>query len=54
MFEGLIAAKFANKMFEKDVFKTIRIHSPECGEMIPSESEFCPECDAYIELNKKA
>lgn len=27
MFEGYIAGKFANKMFEKDVFKTIKKHA---------------------------
>lgn len=27
MFEGLIAAKFADKYFEKDVFKTIKTHA---------------------------
>ena len=27
MFEGLIASKLANKMFEKDIFKTIRMHA---------------------------
>lgn len=27
MFEGYIAGKFANKMFEKDVFKTIKRHA---------------------------
>lgn len=27
MFEGFIAGKFANKMFEKDVFKTIKWHA---------------------------
>ncbi len=27
MFEGYIAAKFANKMFEKDVFKIVRNHA---------------------------
>jgi uncharacterized protein (UPF0212 family) len=27
MFEGYIASKFANKYFEKDVFKTIRLHA---------------------------
>lgn len=27
MFEGLIAAKFANKMFEKDIFKIVKRHA---------------------------
>lgn len=27
MFEGYIAAKFANKMFEKDVFKIVKKHA---------------------------
>lgn len=27
MFEGYIAAKFANKMFEEDVFKTVKRHA---------------------------
>ena len=27
MFEGYIAGKFANKMFEKQVFQTIKIHA---------------------------
>lgn len=27
MFEGYIAGKFANKMFEKDVFKIVKRHS---------------------------
>ena len=27
MFEGYIAGKFANKMFEKDVFKIVKKHA---------------------------
>lgn len=47
MFEGYIAGKFANKMFEKDVFKIVKNHAMG-GALIMLFPLFCLDWIIYI------